>query len=71
MSLQSQNYQAIFERSPDGILLVDAVGVIREANPMAQQLFGYTRDELEGMSVDRLVPPHVRPDHGSHRDRYS
>ena len=71
MPLHKQNYQAIFERSPDGILLVDSEGVIREANSMAQQLFGYQRDELEGMSVDRLVPAHVRPDHGTHRDRYS
>jgi PAS domain S-box-containing protein len=71
LSPQSQNYQAIFERSPDGILLVDSEGVIREANSMAQQLFGYERDELEGLSVDALVPAHARPEHGTHRERYA
>lgn len=68
--VSSANYKAIFDSSPDGILLVDASGVIRHANPMALQLFGYSADELEGRSVDTLVPPGARHGHAEHRAEY-
>lgn len=63
-------YQSIFQAAPDGILLVDSDGVIREANPRAEELFGWSREELEGSPVERLVPPAVRDRHVSHRRAY-
>jgi formate hydrogenlyase transcriptional activator len=61
----------LFEFSPDGILITDAGGVIRDANPRAAELFGYTADELIGMSVEVLVPERFRDRHPSHRQNYS
>ncbi len=61
----------LFEFSPDGILITDAGGVIRDANPRAAELFGYTADEIMGMSVEALVPERFRDRHPSHRQNYS
>lgn len=68
--MNSQEYGAVFRASPDGILVVDSEGRIRDANPMAEQLFGYPREELVGNPVDALVPDSVRSRHASHRKSY-
>jgi PAS domain S-box-containing protein len=61
----------LFEFSPDGVLMTDAGGVIRDANPRAAELFGYTVDELMGMSVEALVPERFRDRHPGHRQNYN
>lgn len=71
MAVPSANYKAIFESSPDGILLVDPGGVIRQSNPMAEQLFGYDRDQLVGQRVEALIPPGARDAHPHHRADYA
>jgi formate hydrogenlyase transcriptional activator len=63
--------QDLFELSPDGILISDAEGVIREANLRASDLFGYTQDELIGMPVENLVPSGFRNRHPAHRENYA
>jgi len=64
------DYQKVFERAPDGVLIVGAGGRIEEANPVAHQMFGYDEGELVGLGVDALVPDRVRPHHAVHRERY-
>jgi PAS domain S-box-containing protein len=66
-----ENYQVLFEGSPDGILLVDGEGVIRRANPRAVELFGYDLEALEGSPVELLVPDAVRGAHRAHRERFA
>lgn len=68
--LSSDEYRAIFEASPDGCLVVDRGGVIRAANPRIQDLFGWSPEELTGMSVETLVPEMLRNVHESHRARF-
>lgn len=68
--LSSDEYQAIFDASPDGILVVDQAGIIRAANPRVEELFGWSADELRGQSVDILVPHSVGPSHQAHRARF-
>lgn len=60
----------LFEISPDAILVTDATGAIRNANPRATELFGYTRTEFTRMRVEDLVPERFRPQHPSHRENY-
>jgi len=43
--------RSIVERLADGIVIVDATGVIRFANPAAEQLFGRNRDQLVGSQL--------------------
>lgn len=61
----------LFEVCPDAVLVTDAHGVIRGANPRAAELFGYTHDELIGASIEVLVPARFRGRHPSHRENYS
>ena len=62
-----EDYQAMFMAAPDGYLVVDADGIIKEANPKAETLFGWSREELVGASVEMLVPESLRGRHQGHR----
>src|ERR1700683_3832309 len=63
--------QNLFQLSPDAILVTDAQGIIRAANPRAAELFGYEPCELIGMAVEALVPARFRGRHPAHRENYS
>lgn len=62
--------QAVFLASPDAILLVGGDGVIRDANPEAEIMFRWSRDEMVGQSVELLVPRALRDAHRRHRSKY-
>lgn len=63
-------YRAVFEAAPDGIVIVDAGGRVREVNPRAVELFGWSRDELVGQPIEVLVPKDRRPVHRLEREAY-
>jgi formate hydrogenlyase transcriptional activator len=60
-----------FAISPDSILISDASGAIREANPRALEMFGYSRTELIGMRIEDLVPVRYRERHPVHRENFN
>jgi PAS domain S-box-containing protein len=60
-----------FAISPDAILVTDAQGTIREANPRAAEMFGYGRGELVGLAIEKLVPQRFRGRHPSHRENFN
>lgn len=61
----------MIDSCPDGLLLVDAEGVIRLANPIAGTLFGFTHETLVGSSVDDLIPHEFRATHPQRRADYA
>jgi PAS domain S-box-containing protein len=63
-------YEAVFAAAPDGIVLVDGEGVIRDLNPAAQEMFGYEREELLGRAIEVLVPDRSRALHRGQRAAY-
>ncbi len=63
-------FRSLFFAYPDAMLLVDQGGRIVLANPAAEQLLGYARDELIGLNVDALVPDAIRPRHAAYRQAY-
>ena len=63
-------FRGVLELAPDGLMVVDADGIIRMANAQCETLFGYTREELIGQPVEILVPPDVRPKHPAKRDAF-
>ena len=71
MSLTDRDYRAVFEATPDAMLIVDAGGVIRDLNPQALTMFGWSREEMEGSGVEMLVPGASRTRHERHRERYA
>jgi PAS domain S-box-containing protein len=52
------------------MIVADANGIICRMNARAAETFGYTREQLHGMSVDNLMPERYRKGHGSHLLRY-
>jgi PAS domain S-box-containing protein len=52
---------AILEAAHDAIITMDASLNIREFNPAAEQMFGHTRLNILGKSVDLLLPAAERP----------
>src|ERR1039458_344358 len=63
--------ERLFEFSPDAILVADNGGLMRAANPRAEELFGYSSHELIGQPVGILVPARFRGGHPRHRENYN
>jgi PAS domain S-box-containing protein len=62
--------RGLLEAAPDAMLLVDGLGQIVLANHQTEKLFGYTREELIGRTMDILVPERFRAAHPGHRKKY-
>lgn len=62
-------YRQIIEFSPDGMLIIDAEGIILIANSQAHQLLGYAPGALVGLSIERLTPEALREQHAELRRR--
>ena len=60
---------ATFDAAPLGLVMVDQTGSIVLANRALEVQFGYSRDELLGMSIEHLVPDPHRATHTAHRAR--
>ncbi len=69
--LTDRDYRAVFEASPDAMLVVDSEGVVRDLNAQALSMFGWSREEMEGSGVERLVPADSRSRHERHRRGYA
>jgi PAS domain S-box-containing protein len=68
--LSAEEYRAVFESAPDGIMVVDREGVVRDLNPAVEVLFGFAREEVLGEAVEMLLPDAFRRAHQAHRERY-
>jgi PAS domain S-box-containing protein len=58
--------RAVVETAVDGVILIDAQGLIQMFNPACEKLFGYRADEVMGKNVKMLMPSPYREEH----DRY-
>jgi len=56
-------YREIFQNMSEGIIMVDEHGIIAVANPVAEQFFGYEPNELNGKSIEELLPQRLRQGH--------
>lgn len=63
-------YRHIIDAAPDGMIVVDAKGIILLANPEIHRIFGYGPQQLIGANLDMLVPGGVRARHGANRERF-
>lgn len=51
------------DAAPDGVLMVNAQGIILKANPAMELLCGYSETELVGRSVNIFLPERMREKH--------
>jgi PAS domain S-box-containing protein len=58
--------RSIIDTAFNGIIVIDAQGLIKEFSPAAQKIFGYSKDEILGKSITLLMP---EPHHSKH-DQY-
>src|SRR5215467_12109543 len=63
-------FHNVLEAAPDAILEVDQDGRILLVNQAAENIFGYSRDELLGLTVEALVPTALRGSHARLRTSY-
>ena len=63
-------FRELLEAAPDAIIETNADGNIVLLNAATEQLFGYTRAELLGRTVDCLIPDDARSRHAAHRAHY-
>ncbi|MEE9297270.1 MAG: PAS domain S-box protein [Phycisphaerae bacterium] len=62
--------RAIVETAADGIITIDERGIIESFNKAAEQIFGYTADEVIGKNVNVLIPSPDKERHDEYIARY-
>jgi PAS domain S-box-containing protein len=63
-------FRALLESAPDAMVIVDQLGRIVLVNSRTEELFGYTRQEILGYSVEILIPERFHSQHHHHRTSY-
>lgn len=56
-------FEAMLRGIGDALIYADREGIIRWWNPGAETLFGFTREEAEGASLDIMIPEKIRAAH--------
>jgi two-component system sensor histidine kinase/response regulator len=61
LRVQKAYFQRLFDKSPEGIVILDSNDCIVEVNGEFQNMFGYSIEEIRGRKVnDVLVPPELK-----------
>ncbi len=61
---------SLFENATEGIVLTNSQGVIVMANPAAENMFGYAKNELIGHPIEILIPEQFKPNHHKLRESF-
>lgn len=62
-----ERFRLMIESSPVAMVVTDAEGRIARVNARTEKLFGYGRKELEGQSIEVLIPERLRGRHTGFR----
>jgi two-component system, sensor histidine kinase and response regulator len=65
-----QRFRATVEAAPTAMVMINSQGEIVLVNSETEKLFGYSREELLGQQVERLVPERFRADHPQMRSGF-
>jgi PAS domain S-box-containing protein len=61
--MQTTNYQQLVEAIGDAVVVCDAAGAIIVWNDAAVRMFGFTREDALGQSLDLIIPERQRQRH--------
>lgn len=67
---QSDHTKAIIENMVDGIITIDAKGIMGSFNSAAERIFGYSAQEAIGQNVSMLMPSPHRESHDNYLHAY-
>ena len=63
-------FKALLNSSPEATLVVNKYGIIKIANEQAEKLFQYSKQSLEGLSVNELIPHDLRQNHDQYMSKF-
>lgn len=66
----AQLYASIGETAVDAIVTIDERGLIVTVNPAAEEMFGYSTDQMLGRNVSMLMPEPYSSAHDGYLSRY-
>ncbi len=66
-----EKFRLVVETAPNGKIMVDRTGKIVLVNQLTESLFGYSRTELMGQTIEILIPHRFKSDHPGQRDGYA
>ena len=61
--MSEDRYRILLDRASDGIVSIDGSGKIVEFNRKAEEIFQYTKDEVIGNNLSKLIPKDISPVH--------
>lgn len=70
LSSAESKINTIIDIAPQALMLVDTKGTVQRVNQLAVELFGYDKEDLEGVSVESLMPEQYRMAHIGYRQSY-
>jgi len=62
-----ERFRVAVESSPNGMVMSDTSGTIVLVNREVERMFGYTREELLGQPIEKLIPSSFRESHPNWR----
>ncbi|MBB3212227.1 PAS domain S-box-containing protein [Herbaspirillum sp. Sphag1AN] len=68
--MPGDQFRQVVDMAPNAMILAGEDGTIELVNLQAEKIFGYTRDELLGHSIEMLLPARFREIHSRHRGAY-
>lgn len=67
----NEGFREIFQSMSEGIIMVHESGQIAVANPVAEKIFGYNKNEMAGLPVESLLPERYRHGHSMFRTNFN
>jgi two-component system, LuxR family, sensor kinase FixL len=61
-----ERFRLLVESAPDAMVIIDVAGKITLVNTRAEQLFGFSREEVLGLSTEILIPERFKANHQEH-----
>ncbi|HEV2179983.1 MAG TPA: PAS domain S-box protein, partial [Gemmatimonadaceae bacterium] len=71
LRISEANFAGILDIAADAIITVDDAQRIVHFNTGAEQIFGYSRSEMIGQPLERLIPERFRAAHVGHMRRFA
>jgi PAS domain S-box-containing protein len=68
--ISDTRFLVVPETMVDGLIVIDAVGIIHYINPACQTLFGHRREEMIGRNVKMLMPSPFQEEHDGYLARH-